>query len=589
MNEKLKEILLKVEKPARYIGGEYNTPLMHKGEKVRAAICFTDIYEIAMSNLGIQILYDILNSHPDVICERCFAPWTDFAAELKKAGLPLFSLETKKPLAEFDLLGFSCQYELSFTNILYMLDLAGIPFYSADRGENWPLVIAGGPCMANPEPIADFFDLIVIGDGEEVFLQIALLAAKYKGDKKGLLKEAAKLGGVYVPSLCEVSGGVCVTPVKKAVVADLDKAPYPEKPLVPNIQPVHDRLTLELFRGCYSGCRFCQAGFYYRPIRLRSSATLLKSAERLIAGTGREEIGLSALSSGDYPDIGGVVKGITEIARPQGVRVQLPSLRLDSFEAEITGGSRLSSLTFAPEAGTQRLRDVINKNITEEDIRKSMTAAFNRGYQTVKLYFMLGLPTENYEDLDGIAETVRKIRELYYSVRRDKRIKINVSANIFIPKPFTPFQWAEQLAAKEALDRCLYLRDKLADIKGVKFSYSDNRVAELEGVMARGDRTLAEVIEKAYRNGCIFDGWSEYFKPDGWDKAFQGIDKDNFLRERSTDEALPWDFIDIGVSKGYLKKEYRKGLEGKTTPSCKYKCTGCGADTLALCKGGGND
>lgn len=586
MNETLHEILLRVEKPARYIGGEYNTPQMYKGESVRAVICFTDIYEIAMSNLGIQILYDILNSHPSIVCERCFSPWVDFAKELKQNNIPLFSLETRTPLVESDLLGFSCQYELSFTNVLFMLDLAGIPFYAKDRGEEYPLVIAGGPCMANPEPVADFFDLIVIGDGEQAFLEIALLVEKYKGNKSKLIEEACHIQGVYAPFLCDTEQGICATQVKKAVVADLDKAAYPLQPLVPNVAPVHDRVMLELFRGCWAGCRFCQAGFYYRPVRCREQGKLADMAEKMILGTGREEIGLSSLSSGDYPNIEELVKNIVKMAHPQGVKVQLPSLRLDSFDIELTKGARLSSLTFAPEAGTQRLRNVINKNISDTDVEKTMVAAFAQGYQAVKLYFMLGLPTEEGQDLDGIVDMVSGIRKLYIDTRGDKRIKINVSANIFIPKPFTPFQWVAQIEKNQALSRCLYLKEKLRAIPGVRFSYSDNRIAELEGVMARGDRKLAKVIENAYQNGCIFDGWSEHFKWDGWERAFNqiGIAKEDYIRERGQDEFLPWDFIDIGVSKGYLAKEYNRALQGLTTPTCKYKCVGCGAETLAPCK-----
>lgn len=586
INDQLSQILLNVEKPARYIGGEYNTPVMHKGEKVRAAICFTDIYEIAMSNLGIQILYNTLNGHTDVVCERCFAPWPDFAKELTRAGLPLFSLETRSPLSQFDILGFSCQYELSFTNILYMLDLAGIPFYAKDRGADLPLLIAGGPCMANPEPITDFFDLIVIGDGEEAFLDIALLTAKHKGNKKEIIAEASGLQGVYAPSLCKVANGICITPIKKAVVKDLENIPYPTSPLVPNIATVHDRLTLELFRGCYAGCRFCQAGFYYRPIRLRQKDTLLDYAKDLIAHTGREEIGLSSLSSGDYPYINDLVRELSALACPQGVRVQLPSLRLDSFEGEITSGARLSSLTFAPEAGTQRLRDVINKNITQEDITRTLSAAFSQGYQTVKLYFMLGLPTETYADLDGIADMVKEIRQLYIDIAKNKRIRINVSANVFIPKPFTPFQWVGQLSEKEGLERCLYLKGLLSGIKGVKFSYADTRVATLEGVMARGDRHLCALIEQAYNNGCIFDGWSELFNAKGWAQAIDslGIVVEDYIKERSTSQPLSWDYIDIGVTKKYLEKEYKRALQGQTTPSCKYRCTGCGAESFGDCE-----
>lgn len=580
------DYLTQVEKPARYTGGEYNTPDMNKPCSLRFCLCFPDLYEVGMSNLGIAILYDILNKAEGIVCERCFAPWTDFADILREKDCPLFSIETRKPLKEFDIVGFSVPYEMSYSNILYMLDLAKIPFRAKDRGDEYPLIVGGGPAAANPEPIIDFFDLFFIGDGEEVDLAVARIAEKYKGNKKKILEECAKLDGVYVPSLCETANGVCVTKVKKAVVKDLDSAPYPEKPLVPNMAIVHDRGVVELYRGCYAGCRFCQACFFYRPIRYRSRERVADLAEKIISCTGFDEIGLTSLSSGDYEDIYAVLEDVKEISEKKNVVFQLPSLRLDSFTANLTKNAKKSSLTFAPEAGTQRLRNVINKNITETDIEKSMKLAFETGYRTIKLYFMLGLPTETDEDVMGIAETVKKIRTIYREVTGKTDLTVNVSTAMFIPKPVTPFQWAEQ-ASKEEMERKQdMLKAEFYPMKGVKYSWHGSDMSVLEGVFARGDRRLSSVIETAYKKGCTFDGWSEKFLPEKWFDALaeNGIDPYEYTRKRDTEETLPWDFIDFGTTKAYLKKEYDKALKEETTEPCKRHCNGCGANKFGKCR-----
>lgn len=594
MKKNFEELLLQVEKPGRYIGGEYNTPDMKKPHKLEFCLCFTDIYEVAMSNQGIAIVYDILNNEKDIIAERCFSPWLDMGKLLKENDIPLMSIETKKNLKDFDILGFSIQYELCYTNILYMLDLAQIPFRAKDRGEEYPLIIAGGPCTANPEPYAEFFDIIYIGDGEDINNKICNIAKKYPKNKKKILEEVSKLDGIYVPGLSKMENGINITKIKKYTLQDLDKSIYPLNPLVPNIEVIHDRAAVELFRGCYAGCRFCQACFFYRPIRYREKDTIVNQAKEILKNTGFDEIGLSSLSTGDYQDIFSVIKEIKQIAENENVSFQLPSLRLDSFTSQLMKSSRKSSLTFAPEAGTQRLRNVINKNITDEDIEKSIKMAFEIGYSKIKLYFMMGLPTETDEDILGIAEIVRRIQDIYFEVVKKRNLIINVSTALFIPKPLTPFQWVKQIDEEEMNRRVRLLRNQLQKYKGVKYHWHSPQESILEGIFARGDRKLSYTIEKAYEKGCYFDGWSEYYKNDKWLEALKetNTDTNDYIRERTIEENLPWDFIDFGVSKEYLKKEYEKAKKEQTTNPCKYKCNNCGANKLGSCrqyKGENND
>ena len=578
------EILLKAEKPARYSGGEYNTPDMEKPCDVRFCICMPDLYEVGMSNLGLKILYHVLNEQKGVVCERCFAPALDFRDLLKQNGLPLMSLETRKPLRDFDLLGFSVQYEMLYTGVLYVMDAAGIPFYAKDRDDSFPIVCGGGPSAINPEPLADFFDLFMVGEGEETIVALTALMrdCKAKGQgKKAFLRRAEKIEGVYVPSLNTPAHR---RTVKKAVVRDFDKCYYPTAQLMPTLEVVHDRAMLELYRGCQNGCRFCQAGYYYRPIRYRSEQTVKTLAERLIRETGFDEISLGSLSTGDYPWLERLLADIGPVAEKAHVHLALPSLRLSSFKKEFAENSRKSSLTFAPEAGTQRLRNVINKNVTEEEIREGLSAAFDQGYTSVKLYFMLGLPTETDEDLMGIVDLVRRIRSLFYEKHKGG-INITVSCSVFIPKPGTPFQWEAQISKEEMARRQFLLKDEIRKVKGASFHYHDRETSELEAIFARGDRALAPLILRAYEKGAMFDSWTEHFRYEILEEAMAelGIDKEKYLGAQPLDKPLPWDFIDIGVSRDFLLRERERAYRAECTPGCDKGCQGCGAVLFAPC------
>ncbi len=583
--KELDEILLKVENPGRYIGGEFGICDVKKDYDVTFCIAFPDIYEIGMSNLGIKILYDILNKDPHVLCERVFAPWPDMGDELKKNKIELFSLETRRRLKDFDILGFSIQFEMAYTNILYMLELANIPFYSKDRDESYPLLFAGGPCTANPEPFADFFDVICIGDGEEVNLKVSNIVRKYKGNKSKILQECKKIEGVYVPSLCSLKNGICQDRVKKAVVKDLDLAPFPENMIVPNIKIVHDRPVVELFRGCYAGCRFCQACFFYRPIRKRSSETVLKLIENIVKNSGYEEIGISSLSTGDYPEIEKLICSLPNLASKLNVSVQIPSLRLDSYNEELSKLTRSSGITFAPEAGTQRLRDVINKNITDEDINYTIKTAIINQCKSFKLYFMIGLPTETDADLDGIVEICERINKLYFDLTKKKNVHITVSTAVFVPKPVSPFQWVGQIGIKEMTYKQNYLYQKFRKIKNISYNWHDSKTSFIEAVLARGDRNTSKLIEKAYQKGAIFDSWGDKFDIKYWLDAANdlGIDLNAYAGKRDLDSPLPWSFIDFGVTENYLKNEYKRSLKGLTTIGCNYDCNICGASKFARC------
>lgn len=576
------KLLPEVEKPARYSGGEWNTPDMNKPHRGDMCFCFPELYEIGMSNLGMQILYDIINSDKDFVAERCFAPAQDFADKLRAENIPLLSIETKKPLKDFTVLGFSIGFELLYTNVLYMLDLAQIPFYAKDRGEDYPILLAGGPCSVNPEPFADFFDVIICGEGEEA--DLAVLRVVTQGREKGLSKSeilaAVKdIEGVYVPSLHKDG-----ETVKKAVVRDFENAPYPRRPLVPNIETVHDRAVLELYRGCGSGCRFCQAGFWYRPIRERSAEKCAGYAADMINSAGFDEMSLCSLSTGDYSELQDLENRLVPFCAEKHVNLALPSLRISSFKSDMVRQSRKSSLTFAPEAGTQRLRNVINKNVTDEEI-DNLAEAFEAGYDSIKLYFMMGLPTETDEDIAGIAEICKRLKGLYYLKRHKRGLNISVSCAVFIPKPCTPFQWEAQISFDEMLRRQQYLRGLLREIKGVSFSWHGAETSVLEAALARGDRRQSALLVRAYELGAKFDAWTEKFKWDVWQRAFEdcGLTVEEYIRQRDADEVLPWDFIDTGVSKKYLLKERNLGYAGITTKNCREGCNACGANRFGRC------
>ncbi len=601
------EILLTVEKPARYIGGEINMVEKDLSEiDIRFCMCFPDVYEIGMSHLGIQILYDMFNRREDTYCERVYSPWVDLDRMMREQGIPLFALESQDPVKEFDFLGITLQYEMCYTNILQILELSQISLKAADRRREEPIVIGGGPCAYNPEPIADFFDIFYIGEGETVYddLLDAYKAWKPTGKSRlEFLKMAAQIPGLYIPQFYEVayhddgtiasfSSKVPEAPekVEKQVERDMSDTFYPEKPLVPYIKVTQDRVVLEIQRGCIRGCRFCQAGMLYRPIRPRGLSFLKERAKVMLESTGHDEISLSSLSSSDYEKLPELVYWLIEEYRDKGVNISLPSLRIDAFALDVMSkvqDVRKSSLTFAPEAGSQRMRDVINKGLTEEVILKGARDAFVGGWNRVKLYFMLGLPGETEEDIQEIAQLSDKIaREYYEAVPKEKRqgkVNIVTSTSIFVPKPFTPFQWAPMVSKEYAGEKRMFLLDKIKSQRNgkcIKYHCHDGDVSELEGVFARGDRRLCDVILQAYREGCVYDAWSEHFRYDLWEKAFQdhGLEMNFYIkRERGEEEIFPWDFIDIGVTKGFLLQEYHRSRKGMVTPNCRERCSGCGA------------
>lgn len=587
-----KRLYSSVSKPARYTGGEVNLPDMDKPGALRMCFCFPDIYEIGMSNLGLRILYHMLNERDDCVAERCFMPWVDLYQKLKEEKIALSAIESGDDLKCFDVLGFSIQYELAYTNVVAMLDLAKIPYFARERGEEYPLIIAGGPCMANPEPYADFFDAMTVGEGEESMMQIidTVKRAKEEGVSKSvLLQRLSSITGVIVPTVDKpiVADGeikAFTRTVTKAVVKDFDKAYFPTKILMPNVEIVHDRAVLELYRGCSNGCRFCQAGFYYRPLRARNLSTLCTFGENIIKDTGYEEMSLSSLSTGDYPKLKELISYLKEAGKGK-TRLSLPSMRVDSFESVFAEEARKSSLTFAPEAGTDRLRAVINKNITSEDIDKSMISAFKLGYSSVKLYFMLGLPTETMEDLDGIVQIVRRIIELY-SIHHvsAKRLSVTVSTSVFIPKPVTPFQWERFITREEFEEKLAYLRERLR-IRGVNYNWHDYDTSLIEAVLARGDRSLSKLIVKVYEKGQIFDSWSEHFSLQNWlDGANEcGVDLYRYTKARPTDKLMPHEYIDCGIDKEYLLKEKQRAYDETSTKNCLQGCNGCGANKLGRC------
>nr|WP_187350999.1 TIGR03960 family B12-binding radical SAM protein [Capillibacterium thermochitinicola] len=590
----------RVEKPARYIGGELNAVVKPWEQvKVRVALAFPDIYEIGFSHLGLRLLYHLINEQADYLAERVYAPATDMEQELRKAELPLFTLESRRSLAEFDLVGFTLQYELSYTNILNMLNLAGIPLRREERGEGDPLIIGGGPGSYNPEPLADFFDLFLLGEGEEAILEILekIALGKEKGwSKQDIKQELLKVPGVYIPEYYTVEytdeGKIAaINPlspappvVRKRVVRDFDRAYLPQKELVPWVEPVHDRAMVELFRGCTRGCRFCQAGMVYRPVRERSPAVLTDYLKKIIPQTGYDEISLTSLSSADYTKIEEVLATLADCFAAQNVRLSLPSLRIDSFSPELAAhfqGERKGGLTFAPEAGTERLRRVINKNLTDEQIMRTTEAAFTAGWQRLKLYFMIGLPTETDEDLQGIVDLARAILSVGRRLHGPKagRVQVTVSASTFVPKPHTPFQWRPQLSLAETKRRQSFLQERLVG-RGLQFSWHDPTLSVMEGVLSRGDRRLGKALAKAWELGCTFDSWPDRFRWDLWQQALSatGLRTEDYLRARSYQEILPWDHLNAGLEKDYLRREDQRAEEEKITLDCRTRkgCTICG-------------
>ncbi len=598
--QRLEALMEQVQKPARYTGGEVNSVRKDWANKTTFCFAFPDNYEVAMSHLGMKVLYETVNLEDDLLCERAMMPWVDMADSMKEQGIPLFSLESRRALSEFDVVGFTLQYEMSYTNILSMLDLGGIALQNKDRDENAPIVIAGGPCAFNPEPLADIIDAFLMGDGETAtneMLRAVGSGRKNNLSRRQILESLAQIPGVYVPALYEAryhedgtlasfepTTDMAQKTIRKRIELDLDNAPFPKTIPLPFTEAVHDRIVLEVMRGCTRGCRFCQAGMLYRPVRERSPEKLLELAQSLFDSTGYEEMSLSSLSTGDYTCLMELIGGLNEQFKDKMVALSLPSLRIDNkLQDALTDTAQVkkSGLTLAPEAGTQRLRDVINKGVTEVDLMRSVSEAFEAGWSQVKLYFMIGLPTERDEDLLGIADLARKVVAAYYALPREKRakgLKVVVSASTFVPKPFTPFQWAAQDTLPEIKRKQLLLREALR-IKGVTFNWHDPETSFLEACFARGDRRLGQVLLRAYELGCRLDGWNEHFKYDAWLQAFSdtGLDPHFYAnRVRTKNELLPWDFVDIGVTKAYLWLENERAGKEQTTPDCRLGCEGCG-------------
>lgn len=604
------EILLQIEKPARYIGNEINSVKKDLNDiKVRFAMCFPDVYEIGMSHLGIQILYDMFNRWDDIWCERVYSPWLDLDKIMRDKNIPLFAVESQDPIKSFDFLGITLQYEMCYTNILQVLDLSQIPLLASDRTEEDPIVIGGGPCTYNPEPLADFFDLFYMGEGETDYRELMDLYVRYKEEKwsrQEFLRKASKIHSIYVPSLYEVTyneDGTIASfspvyedvpcTVQKGIVTDMDSAPYPMKPVVPYIRATQDRVVLEIQRGCIRGCRFCQAGQIYRPVRERSANVLKDYARQMLASTGYEEISLSSLSSSDYSELNDLLNFLIDECNEQKVNISLPSLRIDAFSLDVMSkvqDVRKSSLTFAPEAGSQRMRDIINKGLTKEVILQGAKEAFEGGWNKVKLYFMLGLPFEEENDIKAIAELANEIAALFYDTvpkeKRNGKIQIVVSTSFFIPKPFTPFQWAQMNTKEQFIEKAYITKNAIMsqlNQKSIKYNWHEADVSMMEGVFARGDRKIGKVILEAYKRGCLYDAWGEYYKDDIWQQCFKDFNIDPAFyttRERNEDEIFPWDFIDCGVTKEFLLREWNKAKRGEISENCSLKCQGCGAMTF---------
>jgi len=606
------DILMRIEKPGRYTGNEINAVYKDKAEvDIRFAFAFPDTYEVGMSNLGVQILYDQFNQDPKVWCERVYSPWFDLDKIMREEHIPLFAWESQEPVRNFDFLGISLQYEMCYTNVLQILDLSGIPLHAADRTEEDPIVIGGGSCAYNPEPVWEFFDLFYIGEGEVSYKKLfeTYRECRQKGlSRREFLIAAANIEGIYAPSLYEdrynedgtlqsfgpVCEGVPGT-VRKTIVTDFKEAPYPLKPVIPYVQAVMDRMVLEIQRGCIRGCRFCQAGYIYRPLRKRDLESMKAMVQELIANTGYDEISLNSLSSSDYDELPELLEFLIDICGRKSINISLPSLRIDAFSIDVMNkiqDVKKSSLTFAPEAGSQRMRDIINKNLTEEDIINGAHEAFVGGWNKVKLYFMLGLPKETDDDVKEIAHLCQRIAESYYDIPKEERngkVAITASTSFFVPKPFTAFQWAKMDKEEDFLRKAAMLKAEIrsqTNQKSMSYRYHDAYLSLLEGVFARGDRRLSKLVEAAYRNGALFDSWTDTFNEEAWRKAFDDCGIDPFFytaRERSEDELFPWDFIDIGVTKSFLLREWKKAGEAVTTPNCREQCSGCGAK----CFGGG--